>query len=317
MLINNRNLIIISTKMRKLYIVMAYKYNNMQLSQTELKVLEQVAYGNDRIENIAHNIHRSNSQIYRAKQSLLEYGFLHLNNGKLEPEKSINSSLILILLSRYPNLIELFSDSGLKILMSILKPKSINEIMKETNLNKSTIYKKIMMGRNISAIIMNKNRKYTINEKIWPNLKNYLEENKKFEETIDNRIPVNSVIYHKNEDEILFSNKSELKATLTAFSLYEKYGIKLFLPTHFYYLPNKELSKKEILLHSIYVISKEKDYRYLTYVALFYIKYRDEFLKIKNPILKKIDNILKGDRIEGYPTLDEIREKGALYDIRI
>jgi len=281
---------------------MAYKYNNMQLSQTELKVLEQVAYGNDRIENIAHNIHRSNSQIYRAKQSLLEYGFLHLNNGKLEPEKSINSSLILILLSRYPNLIELFSDSGLKILMSILKPKSINEIMKETNLNKSTIYKKIMMGRNISAIIMNKNRKYTINEKIWPNLKNYLEENKKFEETIDNRIPVNSVIYHKNEDEILFSNKSELKATLTAFSLYEKYGIKLFLPTHFYYLPNKELSKKEILLHSIYVISKEKDYRYLTYVALFYIKYRDEFLKIKNPILKKIDNILKGDRIEGYPT---------------
>ena len=317
MLINNRNLIIISTKMRKLYIVMAYKYNNMQLSQTELKVLEQVAYGNDRIENIAHNIHRSNSQIYRAKQSLLEYGFLHLNNGKLEPEKSINSSLILILLSRYPNLTELFSDSGLKILMSILKPKSINEIMKETNLNKSTIYKKIMMGRNISAIIMNKNRKYTINEKIWPNLKNYLEENKKFEETIDNRIPVNSVIYHKNEDEILFSNKSELKATLTAFSLYEKYGIKLFLPTHFYYLPNKELSKKEILLHSIYVINKEKDYRYLTYVALFYIKYRDEFLKIKNPILKKIDNILKGDRIEGYPTLDEIREKGALYDIRI
>lgn len=303
--------------MRKLYIAMAYKYNNMQLSQTELRILEQVAHGNDRIENIAHNIHRSNSQIYRAKQSLLEYGFLHLNNGKLEPEKSINSSLILILLSRYPNLIELFSDSGLKILMSILKPKSINEIMKETNLNKSTIYKKIRIGRNISAIIMNKNRKYTINEKIWPNLNNYLEENKKFEETIDNRIPVNSLIYHKNEDEILFSNKSELKATLTAFSLYEKYGIKLFLPTHFYYLPNKELSKKEILLHSIYVINKEKDYRYLTYVALFYIKYRDEFSKIKNPILKKIDNILKRDRIEGYPTLDEIREKGALYDIRI
>lgn len=303
--------------MRKLYIAMAYKYNNMQLSQTELRILEQVAHGNDRIENIAHNIHRSNSQIYRAKQSLLEYGFLHLNNGKLEPEKSINSSLILILLSRYPNLIELFSDSGLKILMSILKPKSINEIMKETNLNKSTIYKKIRIGRNISAIIMNKNRKYTINEKIWPNLKNYLEENKKFEETIDNRIPVNSVIYHKNEDGILFSNKSELKATLTAFSVYEKYGIKLFLPTHFYYLPNKELSKKEILLHSIYVINKEKDYRYLTYVALFYIKYRGEFSKIKNPILKKIDNILKGDRIEGYPTLDEIREKGALYDIRI
>jgi len=303
--------------MRKVYIVIAYKYNIMKLSQTELRVLEQVSYGNNRIENIAYNINRSNSQIYRAKQNLLEHGFLHLTRGRLEPEKSTNSALILNLILRYPNLIELLSDSGLKILMSILKPKSINEIMRETSLKKSTVYKKIKIGRNISAIVMNKNHKYTINEKIWPNLKNYLEENKRFEETIDNRIPVNSIIYYKNEDEILFSNNFELKAILTAFSAYEKYGIKLFLPTNFYYLPNKKLSKEEILLHSIYIINKEKDYRYLTYLALFYIKFRDEFLKIKNPVLKKIDNILKGDKIEGYPTLDEIIEKGALYDIRI
>ena len=290
----------------------------MQLSQTELRVLEQVAYGNDRIENIAHALHRSNSQIYRAKQNLTEYGFLHLNNGKLEPEKSINSSLILILLSKYPNLIELFSDSGLKILMSILKPKSINEIMRETNLKKSTIYKKIKMGRDISAITLSNNHTYTINEKIWPDLKDYLEENKKFEETVDRRIPVNSVIYYKNEDEILFSNTSELTATLTAFSVYEKYGITLFLPTYFYYLPNRKVSKEEILLHSTYIIDKEKNYRYLTYAALFYIKFRDSFSKIKNnPVLKKIDNILIGARILGYPTLEEIQEKGALYDIQI
>ena len=303
--------------MRKVYIVIAYKYNIMQLSQTELRVLEQVSYGNDRIENIAQNIHRSNSQIYRAKQNLLEQGFLHLNRGRLEPEKSINSALILNLISRYPNLIELFSDSGLKILMSILKPKSINEIMRETNLKKSAVYKKIRIGRNISAIVIDKNHKYTINEKIWPDLKNYLEENKRFEETIDNRIPVNSVIYYKNENEILFSNNFELKATLTAFSAYKNYGIKIFLPTNFYFLSNKKLSKEEILLHSICIINKEKDYRYLTYLALFYIKFRDDFSKIKNSVLKKIDNIIKGDTIKGYPTLDEIREKGELYDIRI
>jgi hypothetical protein len=235
----------------------------------------------------------------------------------LEPERSINSALILNIISRYPNLIELFSDSGLKILMSILKPKSINEIIKETNLKKSTVYKKIRIGRNISAIVMDKNHKYAINEKIWPNLKNYLEENKRFEETIDNRIPVNSIIYCKNEDELLFSNNFELKATFTAFSVYEKYGIKILLPTNFYFLPNKKLSKEEILLHSIYIVNKEKDYRYLTYLALFYIKFRDDFSKIKNPVLKKIDNIIKGDKIKGYPTLEEIREKGELYDIRI
>jgi len=289
----------------------------MKLSQTELRVLEQVAYGNDRVEDIAQNLHRSNSQIYRAQQSLSEYGFLHLNNGNLEPKKSTYSSLIFILLSRYPNLIELFSDSGLKILMSILKPKSINEIMRDTKLKRSTIYKKIRIGRNISAITMNNKHKFTINEKIWPNLREYLEENKRLEETTDSRIPANSIIYHKNEDEILFSNKSELKATITAFSKYEKYGIKLFLPTHFYYLPTKELSKEEILLHSIYIADKEKDYRYLTYVALFYIKFRNEFTKIKHPILIKIERILKCKKIEGYPTINELKEKGSLYDIRI
>jgi len=289
----------------------------MQLSQTELKILEQVANGNERIEDIAQTLHRSNSQIYRAQQRLSEYGFLHLNNGNLEPEKSTYSSLILILLSRYSNLIELFSDSGLKILMSILKPKSVNEIMRDTNLKKSTIYKKIRIGRNISAITVDNKHKFTINEKIWPNLRDYLEENKKLEEITDNRIPVNSVIYHKNEDEILFSNKFELNATLTAFSKYEKYGIKLLLPTHFYYLPNRELSKGEILLHSIYIVNREKDYRYLTYIALFYLKFRNEFSKIKHPILKKIESILKGKTIDEYPTLDEIKEKGLLYDIRV
>lgn len=288
----------------------------MQLSQTELKVLEQVAYGNNRIEDIAQNLHRSSSQIYRAQQSLSKYGFLHLDNGNLEPEKSIYSSLILNLFSRYPNLIELFSDSGLKILMSILKPKSISQIMRETNLKRSTIYKKIRVGQNISAITMDNNHKFTINEKIWPNLKEYLEENRKREEKIDSRIPVNSVIYHKNENEILFSNKSELKATLTAFSKYEQYGIKLLLPTYFYYLPNRELSKEKILLHSLYIVNKEKDYRYLTYTALFYIKFKNEFPKIKHSLLKKIESILKGKKIEGYPTIEEIRERGILYDIR-
>ncbi len=303
--------------MRKVYILFAYKYNIMQLSQTELNILNQVAHGNDRIKVVAKNLNKSNSQIYRAQQRLSENGFLNLKKGKLDPERSTNSSLILNLLTRYPNLIGLFSDSGLKILTSILKPKSINEIMRETNLNKSTIYKKIRLGRNISAITVDKNQKFTINEKIWPNLKDFLEQNKKLEYTIDKRIPVNSVIYHKNENEILFSNISELKATPTAFSIYEKYGIKLLLPTNFYYLPNKKLSKQDILLHSIYIVNKEKDYRYIIYLVLFYVKFKDELSVEKHPALKIIRSILDGKKIIGYPTIDEIAEKGRLYDIII
>lgn len=288
----------------------------MQLTKTELKVLEQVTRGNNKIEDIAQNIHRSKSQIYRAQQNLSNHRFLQLNNGILKAQRTIYSSLIINLLSAYPNLIQLFSDSGLKILVSILEPKSIDEIMEDTNLKRSTIYKKLRIGLNISAITKDE-KKFILNEKIWPDLKEYIEEYKRFEETIDKRVPVNSIIYNKNENEILFSNKSDLTATLTAFSRYEEYGIKILLPTHFYYLPNKELSKEKILLHSIYIITKEKDYRYITYLILFYIKFKDEFSKMKNPVLKQIDRILKGEKMEGYPTLEEIKEKAVMYDIRI
>jgi len=303
--------------MRKVYILFANKYIIMKLSQTELNILNQIALGNNKIENIAEKLNKSNSQIYRAQKNLSENGFLQLNRGHLEPKRTINTSQILNLLSRYPNLIELFSDSGLKILKSILKPKSINKIMKETNLKKSTIYKKIRLGKSISAITLDENYKYKINEKIWPNLKEFLEQSKILEDTIDNRVPVGSVIYHKNENDILFSNKFELDATPTAFSIYEKYGIKLLLPTKFYYLPNKVLSKQDILLHSIYILDKEKDYRYMIYVILFYVKFKDELIYIKHPTLEKIKSILKGKKEVGYPTIDEIREKGSLYEIRI
>jgi len=289
----------------------------VQLTQTELRVLVQVSNENKRIEDIANTIDKSLSQIYRARQNLEKYGFLHLNNGTLEPNKTTYSSLILRLLSRYPNLVEPLSKSGMNILKATLDPKSVEEIIQETNLNKSTVYKKIKQARKISALSKNKNNKFVINGKIWSDLKEYLEEIKKYEAFTDNRIPVNSVIYHKNENEIVFSNTTELKAKHTAFSMYKDYGIQLYLPTTFYYLPVKKLSKEDILLHSLYIVEKNKEYRYLTYVTLFYLKHRKEFSNIKHPILRRIKSILNGKTIEGYPTLEDIKEKCVLYDIKI
>jgi len=38
---------------------------------------------------------------------------------------------------------------------------------------------------------------------------------------------------------------------------------------------------------------------------------------IKHPILSNIKQILEGKNIQGYPTLDEIKEKAEVYDIKI
>ena len=142
-------------------------------------------------------------------------------------------------------------------------------------------------------------------------------EYKKHEETTDLRIPANSTIYYKNKKEIIFSNIADLDATRTGFSAYEKYGIKLLLTKNYYYLPKKTLTIQDILKHSLYITQKDKNIRNLTFICLFYLKNKNSLSSIKHPILNRIKQILKGKNIQGYPTLEEIKEKAEIYDIKI
>ena len=136
-------------------------------------------------------------------------------------------------------------------------------------------------------------------------------------ENIDSRITADSVIYYKNDKEIVFSNKKELDAIQTAFSAFESYGIKILNITYYYYLPKKKLSKKEVFRHAIYVAEKDKDIREIIFVALFYLKFKEELKSIKNNLLEDIKEILKGKTIKGLPTLNEIKDRAITYDIKL
>ena len=289
----------------------------MRFSQTDLRILEQLANVNKDIKNIAVVINKSDKQIYKSCQKLKNLGFITLNKRKIEPRKLTHITLLLQLLATYPNIIQHISGSGLQILMALLQPKNVEQIMLETGLKKSVIYEKIKQNINVSILIQDKSHKYVINEKIWKNLKDFLKEYKKYEEITDIRVPANSTIYFKNDYEIIFSNKGDQDAVLTGFSAYPNYGLKLLLPTNFYYLPKKTLSVQEIFLHSLYIIDKEKDNRYFVYASLFYLKFKHDFSTILHPALKKIKKILNGKSIEGYPKLEELNEKAELYDITI
>ena len=106
-------------------------------------------------------------------------------------------NLLLKLLSKTANLSSPLSGTGLQIYLAILEPKTIKEVEKETGLHKTTILKKINQGRKMSLLLI-ENKKYRINEKIWPDAKDCFIELKKYEDSVDTRIPVNSIIYFKN-----------------------------------------------------------------------------------------------------------------------
>jgi predicted transcriptional regulator len=284
----------------------------MELSETELRVIECISHGALDPRLIAIQLKKSIKQVYKAKKYLLQKGFIL--SGEVSSPTHV--SLLIQLMRQYHSLIPLLADSGIKILISILLPKTICEITQETRVKKSMVYRKIKEGLKVSVVIKHKNQ-YVVNERIWPLLKVFLAELHMFEQNTDFRVPVGSIIYYKHKDEIVFTSPLKLEATETAFSVYEKYGIKLFVPIYFYSLPKQELSLKKIFIHSLYVAEKEKSVRYFTYCALCYIKFKKQLLRIQHPVLENIKAILINKKISGYPSLHEIKEKAELYDIKL
>lgn len=288
----------------------------MMFSKTELEMLSEIGKGIVSVSELAKALKISISQMYRLAQKLNQKGVLQYSKNTLYLERKTHINMLLLLLSKAKNLSEPFSGTGLQIYSSIITPKKVSEIEKETGLHKTTVLKKLNQGRKMSLILKEK-RKYRVNEKIWPDAKELLIEVKKFEESLDNRVPVSSVIYFKNENEIVFSTKVNVDAEKTAFSAYDKYGLGLLLVNNYYFLPKRNLTKKEVFVHSLLIAEKEPETRYLIMIALFYAKYKNELLDVKHPVIENIINILSGKIIFGYPTLAEIQDRASIYHLKV
>ncbi|MFH1636912.1 MAG: hypothetical protein ABIB71_00640 [Candidatus Woesearchaeota archaeon] len=286
----------------------------MKPSLTDLEIMASMASGKALIKEIAAALKKSEKQIYRASKKLSEIGLIERSRGKVSPSRTVFTNLLLQLLSESPQLKTALSGSGITILTILLSPRTPDSIIEETGLQKSIIYKKLKQAIAINAV-RRENGNYTLNKDIWPLLVEFLAEFQKYQETIDPRVPTNSVIYKKDNKYIIFSNGEEQDAALTAFSVYKDFGIKLLLTTNYYCLPKKKLSRQEIFLHSLYIAEKEKSVRLILYTSLFYLKFRKNISRIKHPLLGSIKQVLDGERIEGLPKLNEIREKAEIYDI--
>ena len=287
----------------------------MELTRGEILVLEQVAKGNKSVKEIAVALKKSESQVYVYVKNLADKSLIELINGDIKPKRIPHLSLLLQLLSKIPNLTPILEGPGIPIFTAMLQPSTIEEISNETGYKKTAIYKRLQEARKRS-LVRKKLATFEINDTMWAGLKETLDEIKKSELKTDNRIPASAIIYYKKRDEIVFSSKEELDAVKTAFSAYQDYGTGLLTITHFYYLPKKTLTKEDILKHSLYIVEKDMDIRYLIYIALFYAKYKKEF-KIKHHILMNISAVLAGRAVKGYPKYQEIKDRAEVYKIKV
>ncbi len=287
----------------------------MKLSKTELLLLEQVAKGNKDVKTIARSIKKSNKQVYLTINSLKDKNILESAKRELITKDLLHLSLLLQMLSNNPNLVPVLSDSGIPILTELLSGFGVKSVEKNTKLKKSIIYRKLQEA-NKRSMIKKADSGFMINERLWPKLKEFLEELNKYESMTDPRIPASATIYWRKNKTILFSCKEELDATKTAFSAYENLGIKLLLTKNYYSLPKKELTIKKIIKDSLLILEHEKDSRNLVFLAIFYAKYRAE-INLKQKVLSGFDSVFAKKRVKGYPSYDEIKEKAEVYGVKI
>ena len=127
-------------------------------------------------------------------------------------------------------------------------------------------------------------------------------------------MPREALLIKSYGDSVLFKSIRPQDATPTSFSAYEDYGIELGLRDNYYTLPQRELSIQEVFIHSL---DSAWESSQKLFCVLFYLKNRDKLEGIGHPMINDLNAVLQGERIRGYPTLEDIEDRTDLYEIKL
>lgn len=212
----------------------------------------------------------------------------------------------------------ILADRRVDLLYSLdQKPKSVETLSRETGIPGKTVYyylKDLIRLGIVRKTRTNRGYLYAFNYLFWGALKDFVTSLQ--EHRLRLLVPRDALVIKSYRDAILFKSIRSQDASRTSFSAYRDYGIDLSLMDNYYTLPKRELSIKEIFIHSL---DSADVLQQRLFCILFYLKNRDrlELESVDHPVIKDIQAVLHGKRIKGYPTLDEIRDRAELYDIEI
>lgn len=83
---------------------------------------------------------------------------------------------------------------------------------------------------------------------------------------------------------------------------------------NYYALPKRELTIEDVFTHAR--DSAESLQRRL-FCILFYLMDRDKLESVDHPMMKDIKAVLQGEKINGYPSLEDIEDRTDLYGINL
>jgi predicted transcriptional regulator len=286
------------------------------LSKNELRALSDISKGAVDVQTLSKVLGLSLPQTYKIVRSLDEKDFAVLEHGSLSIEKKTHIAILLVILKDSKDSYVVLSDSGLEIIKTLIEPRTVSGISSMTGLHQTTITRKIDLMRRM-GMVRKEGSVYSINEELWPKIADLARSYKEYAKLTDPRVPFGSEIYHSSNDVAVFSSNKTLNNTMTAFSKYEDHGMKIHPGTNYYCSSDHELDIRDIFLHSLYVVDKERSWRNKMLALIFFVMHKHELDDVPHHIVNDMRTVLNGGGVEGWAPLEEMNERARMYGVNL
>ena len=249
-------------------------------------------------------------------------GFVEREWRRMKVSGAAFSRDLAAILEEDGSMAEVLSGWGVPFLAFVIQEgaATANEVAAGTGMSVPAAY--IHARKFISrGIIRKEGERLEFNRAAWEKLYAFITSYKSHWLASHNGVPVGARVYYEGMGFVVFSFRTRAaNASLTAFSLYEKYGIALMDGEKYYRSPPGRGSIKEVFLDSLRIASSpgSESIRRRLYCFLFYLKNRKLLKGVRHNDMDVMEDIVAGKAAPaGYPSGEEIRRMCEEYDIRL
>ena len=273
----------------------------------ELELIHYLYMGNNDVDSLSGSMHVSKPEAYRIIRELRKKDVLDPGNP-ITISKCAFAKRLMFIMSESPEMSRFFSDKRLEVLMSIMEPRTIESISYETGISESYL-RKILVLQIQGGLVQNINGVYRINDEEYPAVRPFLESLRDHIEMFDSRVPRTARIIARNGSEIIYSSKEDTDDEMTAFSVFEKYGVKgMNYGVRYYVNGRKESSIDDVFRDALAAADKDDDWRLRLAIELFFIRNQG---KMQPPVRFLINHnrVMAGEHIRGWPSRQDIDDR--------
>jgi DNA-binding MarR family transcriptional regulator len=292
------------------------------LELSKVKALKILVKGSLTIRELASGMELSYPRAAAIVRELEGEGYCEKSRGRVVMAPNVKGSLLKVLADRY-DLESLFGGSSERVLLALSKPSSVEELRRKTGLAQSTTYQTLRRLTTL-GVVRRIDDIYALAED--QDLKTFLDLQERERKAAG--IEPYAILIRSNGFKLKkVPAGKQARGSLTAFSLFGRYGVDYESPHDYYIEPQKEVSIEEVLVHALAASESKAEG---TMCAVFYMKNFDRIdpTKVK-PLARKfgvpslwvdLQNYIRGLQVlnaEAFLPWDEFVDKASLYGVPV